>query len=440
MVRHRGVRRGAAGERGLKGGAPVDAVRPALEAALAVARVGLAEQPPVPPPRLLRPLLAHTRLTTAALRTIARTLDEDGEFRARVLAAVDAIDGEDSPRASWLFLARPDGWAEELDALAQARDDDAAVRREEQEERSSLRRLDRAEEATRRAEEAARRADDKARAAATDLASERDARRASEDSADAFRRRVTALESERDAARRKAEDAAALRTRVADLEAELAATVDVDTLDRAVVAATEAVATLTMALDTARGEVDRVRPRVVDAAEEPAESTVPGHRPRTPSAPRRSPAALPPAVFEDSPEAARHLVRVNGVVLLVDGYNASKSYRPDLPAADQRQRLVDALTELAARTGADVHVVFDGADIQDGDRPVASARSLVKVAFSPRGVEADDVILSRIGGIPMHRPVVVASSDRRVQDGARAQGANVLSSPQLLEVLDRTPG
>jgi len=47
---------------------------------------------------------------------------------------------------------------------------------------------------------------------------------------------------------------------------------------------------------------------------------------------------LPPGIFDDSVEAAEHLVRVPGVVLLVDGYNVSQLGWADLPIAEQRQR------------------------------------------------------------------------------------------------------
>jgi hypothetical protein len=44
-------------------------------------------------------------------------------------------------------------------------------------------------------------------------------------------------------------------------------------------------------------------------------------------------------------------------------------------------------------------------------------------------------VIARAARVPAHRPVTVASNDRRVQDGARAAGANVISSAQLLAVL-----
>ena len=50
-----------------------------------------------------------------------------------------------------------------------------------------------------------------------------------------------------------------------------------------------------------------------------------------------------------------------------------------------------------------------------------------------------DVILGLVDTVPIHRPVVVATGDRRVQDEARKRGASVISSDQLLNVIGRGP-
>jgi len=129
-------------------------------------------------------------------------------------------------------------------------------------------------------------------------------------------------------------------------------------------------------------------------------------------------------------------VRLNGAVVLVDGYNVTHVRWADLPIAEQRRRLVDALGELAARTGSDVHVVFDGVE-QVEPPPPPGRRRLVRVSFSPPDVEADDVIVAMVGAISPHRPVIVASNDRRVQSEAAQAGANVISSDQLLGIVGR---
>jgi predicted RNA-binding protein with PIN domain len=151
---------------------------------------------------------------------------------------------------------------------------------------------------------------------------------------------------------------------------------------------------------------------------------------------RRSPLALPGGVFDDSIEAAEHLVRVPGAVMLVDGYNVSMTVWPEAGAAEQRRRLVAALGELAARTATPVEVVFDGAEV-DGPAVRGFGRQLVRVRFSSPGVEADDVVLDLARRLPAATPVIVASSDKRVRDGALRMGANLLHAHQLIALLRR---
>jgi predicted RNA-binding protein with PIN domain len=156
---------------------------------------------------------------------------------------------------------------------------------------------------------------------------------------------------------------------------------------------------------------------------------------RPAATPLRVPLRLPPGTTEDSTEAVDHLVRAPGCLLLVDGYNISNAAWYQDPIARQRTKLVDALAELHGRTGVEIQVVFDGADVDRiSDRP---ARPAVYVRFSPPGVEADDVVLELIDAAPARRAVVVASSDHRVRDGARRRGANVIGARQLLAALRR---
>lgn len=117
--------------------------------------------------------------------------------------------------------------------------------------------------------------------------------------------------------------------------------------------------------------------------------------------------------------------------LIVDGYNVTKTGYPDLALAEQRDRLTRALEGVAARTGAEVTVVFDGAAVVVP--PAATKR--VRVVFSPPGVIADDVIRRMAAAEPVGRTVVVVSSDREVGDGARRSGARVASSAVLLGLL-----
>jgi predicted RNA-binding protein with PIN domain len=140
-------------------------------------------------------------------------------------------------------------------------------------------------------------------------------------------------------------------------------------------------------------------------------------------------------VLDDSIEAADHLLRTPGALLLVDGYNVSQAAWFGRPITEQRARLVDALSELHARTGVEVEVVFDGAE---HERVAATAaRPAVRVRFSPVSVEADDVVLELVARFRVDRLVIVASSDNRVREGARRHGANLITARQLLGALRR---
>ncbi len=133
---------------------------------------------------------------------------------------------------------------------------------------------------------------------------------------------------------------------------------------------------------------------------------------------------------DDSVEAARHLLRVRHVVVIVDGYNVAKRGWPDLASlADQRDRLLDRLVGVHASTRAEFQIVFDGT--QAGSIAATKGQP-VTVMFTEAGTTADDEILRLVPSMPRERAVVVASSDREVADGARRLGANVISAEQLL--------
>ncbi|HWD06448.1 MAG TPA: NYN domain-containing protein [Amycolatopsis sp.] len=135
----------------------------------------------------------------------------------------------------------------------------------------------------------------------------------------------------------------------------------------------------------------------------------------------------------DVPALDRYLA-LPGVHLIVDGYNVTKTGYPELALADQRDRLVQQLSALAARTSAEVTVVFDGAGVLSVP---ASVPRGVRVLFSDRGVLADDVIRSLVAAEPKGRPMVVATSDRAVADSVRAAGAHSAPSAVLVSRLGR---
>ena len=132
-----------------------------------------------------------------------------------------------------------------------------------------------------------------------------------------------------------------------------------------------------------------------------------------------------PAMFD-------RLLALPMVHLVVDGYNVTKTGYPDLPLADQRRRLISGLAGLAARTSAEVTVVFDGADV---DAPAVHAPRGVRVLFSAPGETADELIVRLVTAEPPGRPVVVVTSDQEIVDAARRAGARPASSSLLLRRL-----
>ena len=414
----------------------------------------------MPAPRVLRRLLTFSRLPAHAIDTTRRVIDEDADFRARV---AEVATEERVGRAGWLLLHRPEGWEDDLRAELDGTEKAAQEAEDRRDESLARRRLRAAQEATERAvEELAEARREAARAREAANTERRNARDASE-IAKVAQAKLTQLEREQD---RQREQAAAriaeleqtikvLRRQLEDARAgsdadgELSASdhapapVDVTELDRAVGRLAEDLRAMTAAVDAVRRVVPappetdppETEPRALSTEADASSGSVPG--PRSPARPsRRRAVPLPPATFEDTPAAAEHLVRVRDVVVLVDGYNAALKLFPDLAVREQRDRLMDAVAELAARTTARIHVVFDGADVGPSMR-VAPPLRRVRASFSAPDVEADDVILALVDDEPDQQPVVVASNDRRVQDGARRRGANVLTIDQLAAVLRR---
>lgn len=391
-------------------------------------------------------------------------------------------------RAGWLWLTRPEGWALELADLETTAAARAADLVEQREERAATRKLAAAQAAAlRAATEASERLaelDD----LRVQLAHEHAARATAEARAvelegmvvDLTAARADVVRNLKDVESRlvdRATEVNAVKARIRALEAEARARGDVtpaDAVDARDVSADEPPATAGLGFDPA--DVADVATEVARAArgaagladalaalarllgdDDPAlRATVTGAgltagdagnpiaaadatglavEPGPPRA-RRLPVALPGGMFDDTVEAAEHLLRTPGAVLVVDGYNVTMEGWPELRAADQRRRLVVALSDLAARTATQVELVFDGAEVEPLSVPTP-ARQLVRVRFSDPGVEADDVVIDLVASIPAATPVIVASSDNRVRDGSRRRGANLLHARQLVAALRR---
>ena len=139
------------------------------------------------------------------------------------------------------------------------------------------------------------------------------------------------------------------------------------------------------------------------------------------------------ALDADDPIRLDELLALPKAHLVIDGYNVTKGSWADLTLEQQRSRLGRSLAGLAAQTGAEITVVYDGADRLVG---VQQPRG-VRVLFSRKGQTADDLIRALVRGEPNGRPVIVISSDKEVADGTRRNGAYTLSSDTLRRRLMR---
>jgi len=151
----------------------------------------------------------------------------------------------------------------------------------------------------------------------------------------------------------------------------------------------------------------------------------------------RTPTGLPPSRgrSSDDPALLDALLSVPLVHLLVDGYNVTKTGYGELPLEAQRRRLLTGLGALAARTAAEVTVVFDGTEhvnVQAAHCPRG-----VRLLFSREGESADEVLRQLVRHEPGGRQLVVVSSDREVAEGVITSGARAVPSLALLRLLGR---
>jgi predicted RNA-binding protein with PIN domain len=158
----------------------------------------------------------------------------------------------------------------------------------------------------------------------------------------------------------------------------------------------------------------------------------PASRPRG-GGPRRA-LPVPKGRLQDDPGTLEAWLDEPSVLLLVDGYNVTKSVGGfgKLDLERQRELLMDGVTRLARRKKVDATVVFDGSDVPPGTR--RRSRGRVRVEYSKPDETADDHLVALLEAHPPE-PVVLVTSDRELQRrGARLQ-ATIATSPQLLALI-----
>ncbi|WP_116950504.1 NYN domain-containing protein [Jiangella endophytica] len=423
-----------------------DAVRARL---VALASDVLGALPAGDVPGVLRPIAKFAGAKRARLgaSAIASALDTEPGFRRRVLDAASAGDpalakalesgtppvaADPVDVAVLAYLLRPDGWeglVETAAASVRQGDDTARLAREAAAAERLREQLEAARASTREMRTTMRAEIDRLKAENTMLrrrvqeTRERlsEARQQEQDEQEEAGRDL----SDTRAALRAAEtEARRLRTRLADAEAALEAARRSGRAERGL-----GTARLALLLDTLGEAAAGLRrelalPASTLSPADTVEAAVPGG-PLDGGAVGRARAADEPGYLDE-------LLSLPRVHLIVDGYNVTKTAWPTMPLDAQRSRLAQGLAAVAARTGAEVTLVFDGADVTV---PPPVAGSGIRVRFSPTGQTADELIRRMVRAEPQGRPVVVVSSDREVADGVRRPGVRSVEAVALVGLL-----
>lgn len=405
---------------------PSELFDPLLEFALDVAKRDAKKKPPIPAPSRLAPMLRFAKVPAKAKDVILEVIDTDEDFRDRLL---EKADEKTVGRVGMSYLERPNGWEEFIANMVGAANEPII------ESSSALRALERKVDA---AELARDRANDQRDAAVDELGT-------AQDNLEAIRRERDELELEVRRLQTSNADLVDQRRRaVAELKQTEAVMVRHVEERKRLEAQVEAMTAAQLATTSVGGGVTDVEVRVAadqldDGLDELRKQVEHLRRQATPEvvrSARRSPLPVPPGLFDDSSEMTDYLLTVPNMLVLVDGYNVTKSAHDEWDLDKQRDWLEQGLRALSARTNASFDVVFDGASIVTTDSRSGAQRSgPVHIRFSPDGVEADDVIIEDVAKVEQSRPITVVSSDRRVRSGARDRGANLLSSQQLLDAL-----
>lgn len=418
---------------------------------LAADAIGRLTPDQLPPPLKRVASFAPSRRARLAGNSIATVLETDDGLRERVATQVraqvpelaQALESGTAPAAAdpvelaaLAYLLRPEGWTNIVAAAGEIADAErsSVVSRQISDQVERLRRQ--VEESTGEL----RKARSKNREQVTALKAENaDLRRKLGDArAKARAAEQTAANVRSDADRAVAEasttqsmvdaESRRLRSRIEELEGELAAARRAGRTERG-----EGTLRARLLLDTLLDAGQGLRrelalPAVEGAPADAVEADVARQGSRTPTSHG--------SLSSDDPALLDQLLNLPRVHLIVDGYNVTKNAWPGSSLEIQRDRLLSGLAPLAARSGAEVTVVFDAAD--KAERPLVNRPRGVRVLYSPVGVIADEVIRQLVEAEPEGRPLIVVSSDQEVIRDVTRAGARAVAAAALSRLLSRS--
>ncbi|WP_222851215.1 NYN domain-containing protein [Phytoactinopolyspora mesophila] len=401
-------------------------------------------------PAALRPVARFAAAKRARLggAAIAAAIESEPSFRRKVFETVAksnpmlvrSLENGEPPAAAdpvevaaIAYLQRPEGWEDLVDAAAAAVEREAERSRGQREAEVAARIQEQLDAARAHARETR----DRLRGEVNRLKEENSTLRrtlqqtrsklsaARDAEADARTEAATAVEQAQAAQKAAESEARRLRSRLAEAEEAAAANRRTGRGERDL-----GTARLTLLLDTLSDAVTGVRRELALPAHSlrPADTVqaVEPAQPRPASGVGSGRAANDPALLSE-------LLALPRAHAVVDGYNVTKEAWPATPLDAQRTRLLQGLTALAARTGAEVTCVFDGSDVSVPP-PVGLAPG-VRVRFSRPGQTADELIRDLIAAEPEGRVGVVVSSDREVAESVRRPGVRSVEAAALVGLL-----
>lgn len=193
-------------------------------------------------------------------------------------------------------------------------------------------------------------------------------------------------------------------------------------------------------LHTVRGELEverkvaiqerEARERAVAAAEAkktaaPPVRLKPGNQ--GPRAEIGRPSRLPVGMSIDSAAGVRALMN-RGRLIIIDGYNVTKTHKDGLSLEQQRKWLLQHVATFMTKADVEVRVVFDGSN----ERAQGAKQGNLSIHFSTRDMLADDEIAFQVAALDPELPVMVVTNDNGLRERLQDAGVDLVRTGPFL--------